>query len=76
VQKLRQIDLYKLPGIAETIDWTRALMELDALVLDPEVIQHTLGVLLKYQDDIVKLQSGDLTKLLDELRARALLEAE
>ena len=50
VQKLRAIELYKLPGVAETIEWARALMELDAIVLDPEVIQHTLGVLLKYQD--------------------------
>ena len=75
VHKLREIELYKLPGIAETIEWTRALMQLDTVVLDPQVIQDTLGVLLKYQDDIVKLQSGDLTKLLDELRARALLDA-
>ncbi len=74
VQKLRSIELYKLPGIAETIEWTRALMELDAVVLDPEVIQHTLGVLLKYQDDIVRMQGGEVGKLLDELRARAILD--
>ena len=71
VQKLRQIELYKLPGIAETIEWTRALMELDALVLDPEVIQHTLGVLLKYQDDIARMQGSEAARLLEELRATA-----
>ncbi len=70
VQRLRQIDLYKLPGIAETIEWTRALMELDAVVLDPEVIQHTLGVLLKYQDDIARMQGGEAARLLEELRAQ------
>jgi MoxR-like ATPase len=75
IQKLRSIELTKLPGIAETIEWTRALMELDAMVLDPEVIQHTLGVLLKYQDDIARVQGAEVFKLLDELRARALLEA-
>ncbi|MCP5271241.1 MAG: MoxR family ATPase [Burkholderiaceae bacterium] len=71
VQRLRQIDLYKLPGIAETIEWTRALMQLDALVLDPEVIQNTLGVLLKYQDDIARLQGGEANRLLEEVRAAA-----
>ncbi|RVT49802.1 AAA family ATPase [Rubrivivax albus] len=71
VQRLRQIDLYKLPGIAETIEWTRALMQLDALVLDPEVIQNTLGVLLKYQDDIARLQGGEATRVLEEVRAAA-----
>jgi MoxR-like ATPase len=74
VHRLREIELYKLPGIAETIEWTRALMALDAIVLDPQTINETLGVLLKYQDDIVRLQSGDTAKLLDELRARALLD--
>ena len=69
VQKLRQIELYKLPGIAETIEWTRALMELDAMVLDPEVIQHTLGVLLKYQDDIARMQGSEAARLLEEVRA-------
>ena len=58
VQRLRDIELYKLPGIAETIEWTRALMELDAMVLDPQVIKDTLGVLLKYQDDIGKVQGA------------------
>jgi MoxR-like ATPase len=71
VQKLREIELYKLPGIAETIEWTRALMELDALVLDPEVINHTLGVLLKYQDDIGRVQGSEAGRLLAQLRSEA-----
>ncbi len=71
VQKLRSIELTKLPGIAETIEWTRALMELDAMVLDPEVIQHTLGVLLKYQDDIARLQGSEAARLLDQVREEA-----
>lgn len=69
VQKLRSLELYKLPGIAETIEWTRALMELDALVLDPETVNHTLGVLLKYQDDIAKVQGSEAARLLAQLRA-------
>ena len=69
VQRLRTLDLYKLPGIAETIEWTRALMELDALVLDPELINDTLGVLLKYQDDIGKVQGSEAARLLAQLRA-------
>ena len=68
VQKLRTLELYKLPGIAETIEWTRALMELDAVVLDPETINHTLGVLLKYQDDIAKVQGSEAARLLEQVR--------
>jgi len=71
VQKLRTIELYKLPGIAETIEWTRALMQLDALVLDPETINQTLGVLLKYQDDIAKVQGSETARLLTQLRSEA-----
>jgi MoxR-like ATPase len=71
VQKLRSIELYKLPGIAETIEWTRALMELDAMVLDPEVIQHTLGVLLKYQDDIVRMRGSEAARMLEQVRDEA-----
>ncbi len=74
VQRMRTLDLFKAPGVAETIDWTNALIALNAIRLDPATVHDTLGVLLKYQDDIVKLQSGDTAKLLDELRARALLE--
>jgi MoxR-like ATPase len=66
VQQLREVELYKLPGIAETIEWTRALMALDAAVLDPRTIQDTLGVLLKYQDDIARLQGGETARLLQQ----------
>jgi MoxR-like ATPase len=69
VQKLRQIDLFKLPGIAETIDWTQALMQLDVLALTPEAINDTLGVLLKYQDDIAKIQGSEAQKLLNQVKA-------
>ncbi len=68
VQHLRTIELYKLPGVAETIEWTRALLELDTISLDPDSVSHTLGLLLKYQDDITKVQGSDLSKLLDEAR--------
>ena len=70
VQQLRAVELYKLPGIAETIEWTRALMQLDTVVLDPAVIQHTLGVLLKYQDDIVKVQGSEVGRILDTIRSQ------
>jgi MoxR-like ATPase len=68
VQGLRRIELYKLPGIAETLEWTRALTELDAIALDPEIVGHTLGLLLKYQDDIAKVQGGEVQRLLDQVR--------
>jgi MoxR-like ATPase len=74
VQRMRTLDLFKAPGVAETIDWTNALVALNAIRLDPATVQDTLGVLLKYQDDIARLQAGDTARLLDELRARALLE--
>jgi MoxR-like ATPase len=69
VQKLRGQDLFKLPGVAETIDWSRALMELDKLALDPDVINDTLGVLLKYQDDIARVRGSEAARLLAEVKA-------
>ncbi len=69
VQRLRATDLFKLPGIAETIEWSRALLQLDAVVLDPAVVDDTLGVLLKYQDDIAKVAGSEAARALDELRA-------
>lgn len=69
VQKIRGMDLFKLPGIAETIDWTHALMQLDALVLDPETVDNTLGILLKYQDDIARLQGSEAQRILEEVKA-------
>jgi len=71
VQRLREIELYKLPGIAETIEWTRALMELDAIVLDPQTINDTLGVLLKYQDDIAKVQGSEAARILEQVQRAA-----
>jgi MoxR-like ATPase len=74
VQRMRMLDLFKAPGVAETIDWANALVALDAIRLDPASVHDTLGVLLKYQDDIVRMQGGEVGKLLDELRARAILD--
>ena len=69
VQKLRSMELFKSPGIAETIDWSMALTQLDKLALDPDVINDTLGVLLKYQDDIARVQGSEAARLLAEVRA-------
>ncbi len=74
VQRMRTLDLFKAPGVAETIDWTNALVALNAIRLDPASVSDTLGVLLKHQDDIVRMSHGETGKLLDELRARALLD--
>jgi MoxR-like ATPase len=69
VQKLRKVDLFKLPGIAETIDWTEALIQLDRVALDPKAVDDTLGVLLKYQDDIAKIRGSEAAVLLDQVKA-------
>jgi MoxR-like ATPase len=69
VQKLRGLELFKVPGVAETIDWASALTELDKVALDPETISDTLGVLLKYQDDIARIGQGEGRKILDEVKA-------
>jgi MoxR-like ATPase len=69
VQNLRKMDLFKLPGVAETIDWTEALMQLDVLELTPNAINDTLGVLLKYQDDIARIQGSEAARLLDQVKA-------
>ena len=71
VQKLREIELYKLPGVAETIDWANALVALDKTVLDPATINDTLGALLKYQDDIARIRGSEAGRLLGEIRAEA-----
>ena len=69
VQKLRAMkDLFKLPGVAETIDWAHALSQLDILALTPEAINNTLGVLLKYQDDIMKIQGSEAERLLRQVK--------
>ena len=68
VQRLRSEDLFKKPGVAETIDWAKCLLALDVLELSPEVIADTLGAILKYQDDIARLQGMEAKKFLDEAR--------
>ena len=69
VQRLRAEDLFKKPGVAETIDWAKCLLALDVLTLSPEVIADTLGAVLKYQDDIARLQGMEAKRILDEARA-------
>ena len=69
VQKLRQRDLFKLPGIAETIDWAHALTQLDIIQLDQRAVDDTLGVLLKYQDDIAKIQGSEAAAILSQVQA-------
>ena len=69
VQKLRQQNLFKSPGVAETIDWAQALVELNCVALDPQIIDSTLGVLLKYQDDIGRIQGSEAARILTEVQA-------
>lgn len=71
VQKLRSADLFKLPGVAETIDWCKALTALDAIALDATTVDDTLGVLLKYQDDIAKVRGAEAAAILREAKAAA-----
>lgn len=68
VQALRTEDLFKKPGVAEVIDWAKCLLALDVIDLSPEVIADTLGAILKYQDDIVKLQGSEAKRILDKVR--------
>jgi MoxR-like ATPase len=69
VQGLRKQDLFKAPGVAETLDWASALTELDAVALDPGMVSDTLGVLLKYQDDIARMQGAKAKELVDQVQA-------
>jgi MoxR-like ATPase len=68
VQAIRKEELFKVPGVAETLDWASALVELDAVALDPALVSDTLGVLLKYQDDIQKMQGSRAKEMLDQVR--------
>lgn len=68
VQRLRGEDLFKKPGVAETIDWAKCLLALDVIALSPEVISDTLGAILKYQDDIQKIEGAEARRLLEEVR--------
>ncbi len=70
VHQLRELDLFKAPGVAETIDWSRALLELDQIALDPQTIDDTLGALLKYQDDIARVKGSEAARILQEVRSR------
>ena len=72
VQRLRTEDLFKRPGVAETLDWAKCLLALDVIELSPDVIADTLGAILKYQDDIQKLQGSEAKRILDDLRSEAL----
>ena len=72
VQRLRGEDLFKKPGVAETIDWAKCLLALDVIALSPEVISDTLGAILKYQDDIQRIEGATAKRLLDEVRREAL----
>jgi MoxR-like ATPase len=74
VQALRKKDLFKVPGVAETIDWAHALAQLDVVALDPAVVSSTLGALLKYQDDIAKIQGSEAMAILDQIRIEAAAE--
>jgi MoxR-like ATPase len=69
IQKLRELELFKVPGVAETIDWAGALTELDKVALDPETVSDTIGVLLKYQDDIARIEQGEGRRILNEVKA-------
>ena len=75
VQAIRKEDLFKAPGVAETLDWASALVELDAVALNPALVSDTLGVLLKYQDDIQKMQGSRAKDMLDRIQS-ALRTAE
>jgi MoxR-like ATPase len=68
VQALRSGDLFKAPGVAETLDWVSALHELDSVTLDPQTVNDTLGVLLKYQDDIVRMEGSEAKRILDQIK--------
>ena len=76
IQKLRQLELFKVPGVAETIDWAGALTELDKVALDPETVSDTIGVLLKYQDDIARIEQGEGRRILKEIKAELSSAAE
>ena len=71
VQAMREMDLYKLPGVSESIEWAHALVALDAVALEAQAVESTLGVLLKYQDDIARVQGSEVARLLERVRLEA-----
>jgi MoxR-like ATPase len=68
IQELRRIELYKVPGVAETLDWTAALVALDQQALELDIVEDTLGVILKYQDDVVQVRGEQASLILDRVR--------
>ncbi len=70
IQELREVDLYKIPGVAETLDWTSALVTLDQKALNPEIVEETLGVVLKYQDDIEKVTNEYIKAIIERVQVR------
>ena len=68
VQGLREMDLFKVPGVAETIDWAQALTQLDVLALSPDVVNDTLGSLLKYQDDIARIRGSEAANVIEQIK--------
>jgi len=70
IQELREVDLYKIPGVAETMDWTNALVTLDQKALDPGIIEETMGVVLKYQDDIEKISNDHIKSIMERVQVR------
>jgi MoxR-like ATPase len=70
IQELREVDLYKIPGVAETLDWTSALVTLDQKALDPDIVEETLGVVLKYQDDIEKVTNEYIKAIMERVQVR------
>jgi MoxR-like ATPase len=75
VQKLRKMDLFKQPGVAETIDWTDALIQLDTVALNPQAVDDTIGVLLKYQDDIAKIRGSEAAQILTQVKSELAIAA-
>ncbi len=74
VQRLREQDLYKAPGVAETLDWAQALLQLDQVALDGAAIDDTLGTLLKYQDDIARIRGSEAARILEEVKTELALQ--
>ncbi len=70
IQELREVDLYKIPGVAETLDWTNALVTLDQKALNPDIVEETLGVILKYQDDIEKVTNEHINAIMERVQVR------
>jgi MoxR-like ATPase len=70
IQELREVDLYKIPGVAETLDWTSALVTLDQNALNPDIVEETLGVVLKYQDDIEKVTDEHIKAIMERVQVR------